>query len=390
LVTARDPRYDARAMRRASVAVGGGFIVAIVAAAWAVSSNAVVSKEPVLCTRFASPAGNDRWRGTRARPYRTVQRLVRSLAGGGGRGCLVPGTYRGNVIIKAGGSRRRPLVLSTLGRKHKAVVQGIVQIDDTANWIVLENLFLDGRKPPTNDGVHIKIFGDHVTLRRNEITSGGERICIQTGDAEGERGIAWHPRIEQNRIHNCGNLAYTSRSLRAYPSGQAIYMQADRHAIVRDNYIYDTNYGGPFGGRGVQLWPDSQNAVVEHNVVDNNNAWNVVVSGSRYPTGSTRDAKIRNNILTRPVEYNLTVTWLGGLEPQPGIEVIGNCVTPGFRGDFALKTWNGRPSYVERDNIRADPGYINREAKDFRTRADSPCKGKGPRPGRRPDPPVGG
>ena len=332
------------------------------------------------CKRYASPNGNDGWKGTRKRPYRTVQRLVNALARGG-RACLLRGFYRGNVVIRAGGTQNRPLVLTTVRGRGRAHVNGIVQVNDSASWVVLERLFLDSRNPPLVDGVGIKIFGDHVVLRDSEVTSGGERICVQTGDANGRYGIAWYPLIERNRIHGCGNRG--PRGSKSYPSGHAVYMQADRFARVRDNYIYDTNYGGTLGGRGIQLWPDSQDATIEHNVIDNSNAWNVIVSGSRYPTGTTHGAKIRRNVMTNPVEYNLTTTWLG-VEPQPGVAVTENCVTPGFRGYFALVTWEGKPSYVEQDNVRADPLYVDREAKDFRLRSGSPCSGMGPRPGRAP------
>ncbi len=332
------------------------------------------------CTRYASPTGSDAWRGTRKRPFLTPQRLVRALPRGG-RGCLLGGTYRANLNVRVGGSRKRPLILTTAPGHGRARINGIVQVSDTANWVRLERLVVDGRNPPVADGVAVKIFGDHVVLRDSEVTTGGERICVQTGDANGRYGIAWYPLIERNRIHDCGNRAPGAN--KSYPSGHGLYLQADRFARVRDNYIYDSNYGGTLGGRGVQLWPDSQNAVVEHNVIDNSNAWNVIVSGSKYPTGTTHGAKIRRNVMTNAVEYNLTTTWLG-VAPQPGVEVTENCVSPGARGDFALTTWQGLHSYVERDNVRADPQYVNRTAKDFRLVEGSPCAGTGPRPGRAP------
>jgi Right handed beta helix region len=346
--------------------------LALVAAA----AGALVGRgdaEPA-CDRYASTAGSDRATGTRDAPFRSVQRLVDSV-GGGGRACLLAGRYRGDVRFERGGTEARRLVLAAEGR---AVVNGIVTVADSADHVTIEGLVIDGADPPTADGVLVKIFGDHVHLRANDISAAGERGCIQTGDANGSFGVAWHPVIERNRIHDCGNRGATDAEYRAYPSGHALYLQADRHALVRDNYIYDTNFGGDLGGRGIQLWPDSQHAVVEHNVVDNSNEWNVIISGADYETGTTRGAKVRNNVLTNPVEHNVTSAWWG-VEPTGGNEVVGNCVFGASGEELAFTTWLGGHSYDERDNLRADPLYVDRAAKDFRLREGSPCEGKGPR-----------
>jgi Right handed beta helix region len=327
------------------------------------------------CDRYASPTGSDRAGGTRGAPFRSAQRLVDAVAGGG-RACLLAGRYRGDVVFRRGGTESRRLVLTAQGR---AVVSGIVTVADSADHVTIEGLVLDGADPPTPDGVLVKIFGDHVHLRRNDISAGGERSCVQTGDANGRFGVAWHPVIERNRIHDCGNRGAVDAEYRAYPSGHALYLQADRHARVADNTIYDTSFGGTLGGRGIQLWPDSQDAVIEHNVVDASNEWNVIISGGDYPTGTTRGARVRNNVLTNPVEHNVTSAWWG-VEPTDGNEVVGNCLFGAAGAALAFTRWLGDHSYAERGNLHADPLYVDRAAKDFRLRHGSPCEGKGPRP----------
>jgi hypothetical protein len=200
------------------------------------------------------------------------------------------------------------------------------------------------------------------------------RICVQTGDANGHSGVAWYPTIVDNRIHDCGNKALGQ----TYPSGHALYMEADRHALVRGNVIYDTNYGGTIGGRGIQLWPDSEGAMIEQNLVDNSNEWNIIVSGAPYPTGITRDVTIRDNILANPVQYSVTSAWWGGASPQPGIVVKDNCLW-GAPGDpLGFEEWLGKQSYVASGNIVANPQFRDPAAKDFRLASGSPCKGKGP------------
>jgi hypothetical protein len=198
---------------------------------------------------------------------------------------------------------------------------------------------------------------------------------VSTGDANGHYGIAWYPSIVGNRVHDCGNKLTGSPT---YPSGHALYLEADRYAHVADNVIYDTNYGGTTGGRGIQLWPDSENATIENNLVDNANQWSIIISGGAgYPTGVTHDALVRNNIFTNPVEHNVTSAWWG-LDPQSGNVVTGNCVFGAPAGDFDFQTWLGKVSYGVSSNVHANPLYVNRAAKDFRLSSGSPCAGKGP------------
>ena len=327
------------------------------------------------CDRFASLTGNDSASGTADAPFRSAQRLVDALAGGG-TGCFQSGRYVGDVYVRSGGSSSRRLVLTTVPGQARATLNGIVQVNDTANYVTFENLALDGTNPPTANLTQVNVFGDHFTLRNSEVFNGGQRICVNFGDANGRWGIAWYPVVDGNRIHDCGNRNAGSQ-FQSYPAGHALYLQADRHAQIRNNYIYDTNYGGTSGGRGIQLWTDSQFATIENNVVDNSNNWNIVISGDQSPTGTTRGAKIRNNILTFPAEHNVSSGWWG-VDPTDGNEVIGNCVFGAPKEPFAFTTWYGKTSYVERDNVRADPLYVNRAAKDFRLRAGSPCLGKGP------------
>jgi hypothetical protein len=327
------------------------------------------------CKRYVAPRGNDAARGTRSHPFRTVNRLARSLSGGG-TGCVLAGDYRGNVTIRRGGTASKPLVIRGIGRSRLPRLSAIVTVTDAADWVQLELLAIDGRDPPTNDAVLVKIFGDHVTLRHDDVSAGGSRICVQTGDAGGHFGLARQTSILANRIHGCGNRLTGPKS---YPSGHALYLQGDRDTVVRDNVIFDTNFGGTSGGRGIQLWPDSEGATIEHNVVDGSNEWNVIVSGGGgYATGVTRDAVVRDNVLSRPAEHNVTSAWWG-TDPQPGVEVEGNCMSGSPAAPLAFETWLGKPSYTAHDNVTvSSPGYADLARSDYRLTGDSPCRGKGP------------
>jgi hypothetical protein len=327
------------------------------------------------CTRYASLAGNDRRDGSRGRPFRTVSRLASALRAGE-TGCLFPGVYAERVVIRRGGSPGAPLKITSAQTRPRATIFGIVEVTDDANHVTLDNLRLDGTNRAMGDGVLLKIFGDHVRVTNNDIFSGALRICVLTGDQNFGSGTAYYPVIDRNRIHGCGHSINKTVNT-TFPSGHALYMQSDRHARVTNNVIYDmgANEGGVSGGRGIQIWPDSQYATIEHNVIDGANEWNVLISGGSGPN-RTRGTRVRFNVLTRARSANLSSTWLQS-PPTGDIEVSFNCVY-GAPVDFHNTTWEGKEAYLLRGNIRADPRYVNRAKNDFRLRRGSPCARMGP------------
>src|SRR3954452_23189871 len=80
------------------------------AALCALVGAAPSSASAAACNHYVATNGHDRAPGSSSAPYRTVQRLADSLAGGGV-GCVQPGTYFGNVIIRKGGSPTRPILI---------------------------------------------------------------------------------------------------------------------------------------------------------------------------------------------------------------------------------------------------------------------------------------
>ena len=86
------------------------------------------------------------------------------------------------------------------------------------------------------------------------------------------------PLVEQSRIHNCGggNGGHD----------HAIYTEFTRRAVIRNNYLYDNP------GFGISMYPDTQNALIEHNVIDGNgyeNRGNVTFSGEEAGGEYDRD-----------------------------------------------------------------------------------------------------
>jgi hypothetical protein len=232
---------------RGRTALGALGTAAVMVAAVVGSSSAATS-----CDRVASTSGSDSAAGSAASPFRTAQKLVDSLAPGQ-TGCLRAGMYEQDVTIAKGGSSGSPVTLSSYPGE-RATVRGRFRVKDSANFVVVESLDLDGRNGDSLPSP--SVYGDDVTFRDNDVTNYHfTAICFLLGS--NDFGRAARTTIERNRIHDCGRLPANNHE-------HGIYVERADDLRVVDNWIYDN------ADRGVQMFPDSQRAYIARNVIDGN------------------------------------------------------------------------------------------------------------------------
>jgi hypothetical protein len=296
------------------------------------------------CSGFAGPGGSDSSPGTLERPYRTVQKLVDGLDSGQ-TGCLRRGTYR-EAEVTIG----RPGIRLTSYRGKRATLIGRLRVN--AAGVKVDGLRLDGRNP--RDLPSPTINADDVVFRDNNVSSHGGASCFLLGGITHVR----HSVIVGNRIHDCG--------VAGSDLDHGIYMShVDRARIVR-NTIYDN------ASRGIKVGPNSQGGLIRGNVIDGNPI-GLTFSGDEDST-SSHNVVAGNVIANSSRWWNVQTYWPG--EQGTGNVLRRNCLHGG----------NSDPHYNERggvseergftsaENLIAAPNYVNRGAKDFRLRSDSPCR----------------
>ena len=343
--TGADPGPELKQTRKARAAAAiGSLIASICMLAALVFAGAASGAAVGGCAKVASPGGNDSAPGTAGRPYATAQRLVNALSPGE-TGCLRAGTYRGDLTLATRGTD----LTSYPG--DQATLAGRLRV--TADRVTVERLTLDGRN--ARDLPSPTINANDVVFRRDDVSSRDSGICFIFGSLEEVR----HPVLKRNRIHNCGQ-----------PGGipdHGIYMQDVRAARIVRNTIYDN------AERGIKIGPDSQRALIRGNVIDGNPI-GLNFSGDESSASS-------GNVVTRNVISNSTGYWnVQSYWPGPvgrGNVVARNCVHGGNRDSHYNE--NGGisegPGFSVVGNLIAIPDYVNRNAKDFRLRKDSECRG---------------
>jgi parallel beta helix pectate lyase-like protein len=303
------------------------------------------------CDRYASPLGLNLNPGTELLPFRTAQRLANSLQPGE-TGCLRGGTYAGGLTITHGGRAGAPVrIQSEPG--ERALLIGRVVVDPGADHVTLANMDLVGinaalQASPT-------ILADDVAIVGNDITNlqtPGD--CVFVG---GNGNPVARTAIVRNRIHNCGMIPLTNRH-----HGISVWSARDTQ-IVR-NEIFDN------ADRGIQLYPDSQRTHAEYNTIDGNGVG--VLIGGTEATTSNGNVLEHNLITNSDSRDNIEAHWPGAV--GSGNVIRENCVSGGPRDDGDGGIRPRMDGVTISNNLTADPGYVNRNAKDFELQASSVCR----------------
>jgi len=297
------------------------------------------------CTKVAAPGGSDDADGTEADPYRSLEELVDSLDAGEV-GCLRAGTYGGDsVYFETPGAELR----SYPG--ELATITAFMEVKPEAVGARIHHLRFDASHHDNEVG--IKLQADRTQFTDNELTKGGNGICLLAGTYHPAAGVV----IERNRIYDCGPADSKL--------DHVIYLQGTRGAIVRWNILT-----GNAGGWGVHLYSDADDSLIAHNIIDGNHG-GVIFAGDGEDDTSDRNVVRFNAITYSQQRWNIEGSW------SDGPEGIGN------RAQYNCVYSNGEdaPAGIdEEDGFAASPNlvssgspYLARSRGDYRLTPGSRC-----------------
>lgn len=306
------------------------------------------------CDYFASTTGSDTNPGTQDLPFRTVQRLENAL-GPGQVGCLRQGTFAEEQVVFdfAGNSEAdRITIMSYPG--ERATIYGMVKVVYTARYITFRDLVLDGtggpviyeaaedeyrtQASPMVHGDYTEWIGVDITKRNREVERRYTGVCMQLG-ASGYGYVAEGTRIIGSKIHNCGPMADQPGG----PDNHGIYVNLAVDTVIRGNHIYEN------GERGIQLYPNADNTLIERNLIERNGQ-GILFSGSDSEVSSgniVRNNAVYSSLAGANIYSNYNQTSLVGENNQ----VYNNCLW-NSPTDMGLGSAVGFTAF---DNVHARP-----------------------------------
>lgn len=321
----------------------------MLAVAVALGCLACAKASAVPCTLVAATTGSDQGKGTLARPLRSVQRLADKLRPGQ-IGCVRGGVYREDVTIKHGGrsATQRLTIESYAG--ERATLVGRLYVPRASSFVTIAQMNLNGRNraslpSPTVNSQDAEFTGDDVT---NEHTG----ICFILGSSG--YGRAKRTIISGNRIHDCGREP-------SHNHDHGIYVAESDGARITNNVIFRNV------DRGIQLFPDAQSTVIEHNIIDDNGEG---ITFSGHGTTSS-NALVEFNLITNAkIRYDVESYYPPGTPQGVNNVVKNNCVFGGAKGTIAEEVGYAAASL---GNKTVNPQYANVAGGNYSIPSANPC-----------------
>jgi parallel beta-helix repeat protein len=329
------------------LALASSMLVALFAVASALAGPARAAS--TVCDLYAATNGSDSAPGTLAQPFATVQRLADTLHPGQ-TGCLRNGTYTQDVTITHTGSASAPITLTSYPGE-RATLTGRLWIHQGADYTTVSNMNLDGRN--TNNLPSPDINAAHTTFTANEVTDEHTAICFDIG-SDTTYGRASDTIIQRNRIHDCGALPAANHD-------HGIYIESSTGAQILENVIYNN------ADRGIQLYPDAQQTIIEHNIIDANGE-GIIFSGD-YGTASNNNTVAHNLITNSTLRADIESWYPPGNPTGQGNTVHDNCIWGGTTGTIQTTP----TGFTATNNTTANPQYANPATGDYRINNTSPC-----------------
>jgi hypothetical protein len=344
---------------------------------------------PAHATYYVAPTGSDGNAGSKAAPFRTIQKAANLVNPGDvvivGDGVYGDHDVDGAIVRIARGGEVGQLVTFRAANRWKAVLDGKngvaangFEVDKGVGYVRIEGFEIRGLanvgSPTTGrgsasaidlyDGGHdSQIVGNHIHHIGN--------VCTLSTNTNGQVGIfVQQPNvsIEGNVIHDIGrffpreNGCMYTPLFRGYESlDHGIYLNGGSHgangAVVSNNIIYNTRHGW-----AVQWYPG---ALANVHVVNNTFAFG---NPAKHYTAIVLDASISASSIVNNIFYNPEGGRTIEAEDFSGSITIANNVTSG-----TAMTDRRVPGMTLLDNlVGTDPLFVNAPL-DFHVKAGSPA-----------------
>lgn len=279
------------------------------------TADVVLSSDGTPCDVVAAPAANEE-------ASTVAIDVALERAGPGDVVCLAGGDYPSLVRPAQSGDAGSPVTITATADTDVTLTGGLLITGDVQH-VTIRGLTINRDGEPT-----VRIFGDSVIFEDNDVTGTG--TCLYVGDPL--QGVAANVVMRRNHIHDCGELE---------PPGEnaGISLGATQTAIISDNLVERV------GRRGIVMYPDADNTVVEFNTL--------IDVGIPLDVGGTSEnelssgTSVRNNVLLGSIGLAMRVTYENGVPAEGRNNVfMDNCVWPESAGIDPSITVSGT-IYVE-------------------------------------------
>lgn len=293
-------------------------------------------------TFYVSPTGSDANVGSLARPWRTIQKALRTVRPG--ETVLVRGgTYPEWMYMTRSGAAGAPVTIRGYpGEKPR--ITGRFKIQQAA-YVRVSGFVFQGSTAANNSEPLVYVSGGrHIEISKNEITAAARYGGIFLEDAH-------NVHIISNWLHDNGTI---------WNLDHGIYWKSGVGGLITNNVIDKSRTFG------IQLYPYVDGVVTSHNTITRSGRAGILIGGER--DGTADKHLLVNNIVAFNGEEGIR-TGSSGLPGSGNVAthnvVWGNNTTGKGAGDY----WLPLPGLSILSDIRKDP----RLTSSFALQPDSPA-----------------
>ena len=258
------------------------------------TTTGIVAADGTACDLLAAPVADDR---------AVSLDVAFDTAEAGDVLCLTEGDYTSLVRPTRGGSPGAPLVVTPAADAAVTLRGGLLVTGDLTH-VTVRGLTITRDTEPT-----VRIFGDSIVFEDNDVSGTG--TCLYVGDAL--QGTAENAVVRRNHLHDCGP---TDEGAAA-----GISLGSTQTATITDNFITRV------ARRGIVLYPDADNTVVEHNTL--------VGVGTPLDVGGVAEDELsegmsaRRNVLVSSSGQGVRTTYENGVSAEGHNHLVAdNCLWP--------------------------------------------------------------
>ena len=329
--------------------------------------------------------GRDTWSGTKARPWRTINRALASVPLRGSRILVRAGTYGGEVrFIDRVGSPSDPVTLEAYPGEHVTLVAPPNSDRNAVTIVRAGGIRIQGFEvtgPTGNNGFRVENSRD-VEILDCDIHNAGHMGVLVVGTGSTSPTGNDNIQLWDNRFHDNGGgwIATNSYWIRGdhsvYWGGVSSDHDGIDHTAYRGVIANNLFYNQPYG-RALQIGSQVSGLIVTNNTFYRAYQPNPLAGtaiefygeGTQY---DTRNTVVVNNLITYSAHYG--VSGSGGDAVMRTNVVRNNLAFGNSSGDFRADTGDSELFSLGPDNIVGQPPrFVAPYRLDFRLQPSSPA-----------------